>query len=107
MRFHLDEHVPDAVAEGLRRRGIDVTTTGEAGLSAAPDVAHLEFTRRTNRISFTEDDDFLALAQSGLEHNGIVYGHQQAKTVGQIVEHLILIDGCLTEDDMRNHVEFC
>ena len=32
MRFHLDEHVPHAIAEGLRRRGIDVTTTVEAGL---------------------------------------------------------------------------
>src|SRR5262249_17977218 len=30
MRFHLDEHVPHAIAEGLRRRGIDVTTRPNA-----------------------------------------------------------------------------
>lgn len=27
IRFHLDENVSNAIAEGLRRRGIDVTTT--------------------------------------------------------------------------------
>ncbi len=29
IRFHLDENVSNAIAEGLRRRGIDVTTTPE------------------------------------------------------------------------------
>ena len=32
IRFHLDENVPLAVAEGLRRRGVGVTTTSQAGL---------------------------------------------------------------------------
>jgi hypothetical protein len=27
IKFHLDEHVSGAIAAGLRRRGIDVTTT--------------------------------------------------------------------------------
>ena len=34
IRFHLDEHCDLAIAEGLRRRAIDVTTTPEAGLIA-------------------------------------------------------------------------
>jgi hypothetical protein len=38
VRFHLDEHVPPAIAEGLRRRRIDVTTTADAGLRGADDV---------------------------------------------------------------------
>ncbi len=29
IRFHLDESASNAIAEGLRRRGIDVTTTPE------------------------------------------------------------------------------
>lgn len=32
IRFHLDENCSHAIAAGLRRRGIDVTTTPEAGL---------------------------------------------------------------------------
>jgi hypothetical protein len=37
IRFHLDENCPRAIAAGLRRRGIDVTTTPEAGLMGASD----------------------------------------------------------------------
>jgi hypothetical protein len=32
LRFHLDEHIDPDVARALRRYGIDVTTTVEAGL---------------------------------------------------------------------------
>jgi hypothetical protein len=35
MKFHTDEHVSEAVALGLRRRGLDVTTTVQAGLLGA------------------------------------------------------------------------
>jgi hypothetical protein len=46
MRFHLDEHVDFAIARGLRRRGIDVTTTVDAGLRTASDLRHIEFGRQ-------------------------------------------------------------
>jgi predicted nuclease of predicted toxin-antitoxin system len=107
MRFHLDEHVDHAVAQGLRRRGIDVTTTQEAGLGAATDLAHLEFCHENKRVIFTEDEDFLALAASGIEHSGIVYCHRNTRSIGQIIEHLVLIDACMSDGDLRNHVEFC
>jgi hypothetical protein len=35
IRYHLDEHVDPAVAEGLRRRGVDVTTEVETGQNRA------------------------------------------------------------------------
>ena len=35
--FHLDENVSRAIAVGLRRHGVDVTTTLEAGLLDAID----------------------------------------------------------------------
>ena len=107
MRFHLDEHVDHAVAEGLRRRGIDVTTTVEAGLRSASDLAHLEYARRERRVMVADDPDFLALAQQGVEHAGIVYWHKSRRSIGQLIEFLILVDACLSEEDMRNHVEFC
>ncbi len=43
IRFHLDENCHRAVAEGLIRRTIDVTTTPDAGLMSATDeqqIAH-------------------------------------------------------------------
>lgn len=107
MRFHLDEHVDRAVSEGLRRRGIDVTTTPDAGLRTSSDMAHIEYSRRTGRIIFTEDEDYLVLSKSGVEHCGIVYCHPSTLTIGQIIEYLVLIDACMAEEDMRNHIEFC
>ncbi len=32
IKFHLDENVSQAIASGLRRRGVDVTTTPEESL---------------------------------------------------------------------------
>lgn len=34
IRFHLDENVSNVIADGLRRRGVDVSTTPEQGLIA-------------------------------------------------------------------------
>lgn len=45
LRFHLDEHVDPAIAEGLRRYGIDVTTTVEAQLRTKDDTVHLALRR--------------------------------------------------------------
>jgi hypothetical protein len=41
--FHLAEHIPQALASALRHRGIDVTTTAEAGLLGAADREHLAY----------------------------------------------------------------
>jgi predicted nuclease of predicted toxin-antitoxin system len=43
IRYHLDEHVPSAVADGLRRRGIEASTTVDAGLRSATDETHLAY----------------------------------------------------------------
>jgi predicted nuclease of predicted toxin-antitoxin system len=61
IKFHLDENVSNAVAEGLRRRGIDVTTTPEQTLMGASDPEQLAFALKQQRVIFTQDDDFLKL----------------------------------------------
>jgi predicted nuclease of predicted toxin-antitoxin system len=71
MRFHLDEHINPAVAEGLRRRGIDVTTAADAGLLGKSDSEHMEFARRSVRVMVSGDADFLALSNAGVEHSGL------------------------------------
>ncbi len=37
IRFHLDENANNAIADGLRRRGIDVTISVQADLISASD----------------------------------------------------------------------
>jgi predicted nuclease of predicted toxin-antitoxin system len=57
-------------------RGVDVTTTAEAGLQDASDERQLEYIQATGRVIFTEDDDFLRIHSAGQSHPGIVYSKQ-------------------------------
>lgn len=61
VKFYLDEHVHPAVADGLRRRGVDVWTAQQANMLGAADKEHLELARQERRVVFTQDDDFLKL----------------------------------------------
>jgi len=72
IKFYLDEHVPKAVAKGLKRRGVDVLTVVEAGLRGASDEKHLVKAKSEKRVIFTQDDDFLRLQAAGNDHFGIV-----------------------------------
>lgn len=75
IKFHLDENVRNAVAQGLKRREIDVTTTPEQSLIGVSDEVQLEFARSQNRVIFTQDTDFLRINQTNSDHCGIVYSY--------------------------------
>jgi Domain of unknown function (DUF5615) len=106
LRFHLDEHVAGAIAAGLRRRGVDVTTAADAALLGAEDEAHLAFALAHGRVVFTSDEDYLALHDAGTEHAGIAYCQQQSRSIGDVIRGLVLLWEFLDPEDMRNHVEF-
>lgn len=106
IRFHLDESAPAAVAAALKQRGIDVTTPEDVGLVGATDREHLEFCRAQGRTIFTEDTDFLVFHQAGEHHPGIVYCHQQSRTIGEIVRSLALIWELCDSNEMANRLEY-
>ncbi len=106
IKFHLDENVSNAIANGLRMRGIDVTTTPEQKLIAAPDDIQLKFAVSQERVIFTQDIDFLRIHRQGIKHLGIVYCPQQTKSIGQIIQGIVLIWELLTPEEMINHIEY-
>jgi len=106
IKFHLDEHVDPDIARALRRHGIDITTTVDAGLRTRNDPAHLDFIRREGRVVVTHDADFLRYASRSSDHPGIVYCHMGARSVGEIIRSLILIYEVLTPKEMAGHVEY-
>ena len=106
MRFHLDEQVDHAIARGLRKRGIDVTTTTDAGLLSAEDPRQLEFAHRESRVIFTQDADFLRLHHQGLPHAGIVYAAPGSRDIGEIVRFLCLLNDCFDAEEMVGNLEF-
>ncbi len=61
IKFHLDENANNAIADGLKRRGIDVTISVQANLISASDEQQLAFAHAQGRVLFTQDRDFLEL----------------------------------------------
>lgn len=106
LKYHFDEHVGHAIARGLHRRGVDVTTTTDAGLLGASDDEHLDSAMREQRVVFTHDDDFLIKAASGRTHAGVMYCEVDSRTIGYIVDALQFFSDELEPDDMMNRVEY-
>jgi predicted nuclease of predicted toxin-antitoxin system len=106
IRFHLDESVPVAVAIALRQREIDVTAPEDVGLTGSPDREHLEFCRTAQRVLVVQDSDFLAFHQAGERHCGLVFSHQQSRSIGDIVKSLALIWELCNDSEFENRLEY-
>jgi predicted nuclease of predicted toxin-antitoxin system len=106
IRFHLDENCAKAIAGGLRRRGIDVTTTPEAGLEGAIDEHQAAYGLAEGRTLFTQDQDFLRLGAAGVPHAGIVYCVKDTKSIGEIIQLLVLIWEVYEPEEMAGRVEY-
>ena len=105
VRYYVDEHVGNAVVQGLRRRGVDVVTVVEAGMLSETDEAQLAFALNAGRVIFTQDGDFIRLAASGLSHAGIVYA-PQGTPLGRIVRGLLLIHNVLSAEELVGRIEY-
>lgn len=106
IRFHIDESADPDIALALRRAGIDVTTTQEAGLRTAKDPQQWEYAKAERRVIVTHDPDFLRLASGNSDHLGVAYCRQGSRTLGEIIEMLILMHGAMTPDEMAGRVQF-
>ncbi|MBI1295193.1 hypothetical protein GC175_09570 [bacterium] len=106
--LYMDHHVPSAITNGLRLRGVDVLTAREDGASRLADPALLERANALGRVLFTRDDDFLkeaALRQQGIPFAGVIYAHQLRVSIGVCVEQLELLAKAGEPDDLRNQVQ--
>jgi uncharacterized protein with PIN domain len=105
IKFYLDEHIHSAVAEGLRRRGVNVLTVQEAGNTGLSDREQLAIALSEERVMVTMDSDFLTLAVEGVSHAGIGYASPR-RTIGELISALMLLYGVLTSGEMADHVEY-
>lgn len=100
-----DEHVPSAVAKGLRARGIEAFTLAEKGQLGSADLSLLTFAATEGRVLITADPDHLRLHSAGVSDAGIVFAPSDA-SIGAIIGGAMLIAEVLTSEEMMNHVEF-
>jgi hypothetical protein len=61
--FYFDEHIPKAVALGLRIRGVDVITAQEDDRRGIADSLLLDRATELGRPRFSQDSDLLIEAQ--------------------------------------------
>ncbi len=107
IKIYADENVNVAIVEGLKRRGVvawSALDTGKLGLS---DEEQLKYAIKEKAVIFTHDDDFLSLvAESGIEHCGIIYVHQQHLSIGEIIRRLKAIVETMSLVEMHNRILF-
>ena len=106
IRFHLDENCTKAIALGLRRQGIEVTTTPEAKLLGAIDAEQAAYALAQGRVIFTQDRDFLRINAAGVPHAGIAYCEKDTRSIGEIIDSLALLWELCEPEEMANHVEY-
>jgi hypothetical protein len=93
--FYMDVHVPQAITDQLRLRGVDVITAQEDGSAEHFDDQLLLRSSSLGRVMFTHDIRFHAMAcqwqRIGREFNGLIYGDQSGVGIGPYVRDLQII----------------
>ncbi|MCC3415877.1 DUF5615 family PIN-like protein [Microcoleus sp. PH2017_02_FOX_O_A] len=60
--LYMDEHIHLAITVGLQFRDVDVLTVQDDGRTGMPDTIILDRAAELQRVVFTQDEDFLAIA---------------------------------------------
>lgn len=108
--LYMDVHIPQAITDQLRRRGVDVLTAFDDEAQELPDDRLLLRVTQLNRVLFTQDIRFRVLAEAwqveGKQFSGLIFGHQLGGTIGQFVKDLELIAKASEPDEWMNIVEY-
>jgi hypothetical protein len=106
IRYHLDEHIDTAIAVGLRRRGIEVTTTAEAALLQASDQQQITFATSERRVFVTRERGIAAEIPHGATHTGIVIARGGRRNIGPTVLALSRLQRTTTAEEMVDRIEY-
>jgi len=108
LALYMDHHVPKAITNGLRARGVDVITAHEDGTDQFDDPELLDRANELHRILYTQDDDLLIEAtrrmQEGISFHGVIYGHQLRVSIGGCVRDLEIMAKAGEAEDIINQV---
>ncbi len=108
--LYMDEHIHLAITVALQFRDVDVLTVQDDGRKGTPDNILLDRAAELQRVVFTQDEDFLAIAnlrqQEAVNFAGVIYAHQQSVTVGDCVRDLEIIAKVNEPEDLANCVQY-
>ena len=108
--LYMDVHVPRAVTNGLRQRGVDVITAQEDEAATLDDSQLLDRATALKRPLYTQDDDLLNEAHKrqagGSSFAGVIYSHQLHSPIGRCISDLEIIAKACEVEDLMNRIEF-
>jgi hypothetical protein len=106
----MDVHIPAAITEGLRLRGVDVLTAQEDGGRRLSDDKLLDrATALTCPLLLKMMTCYAKCAERqrhGVAFAGVIYGHQLNVTIGQCIRDLELLAKVNEPEDCANRVEY-
>lgn len=104
----MDVHVPQAVTNQLRRRGVDVLTTNDDDTGLFDDESLLSRSTQLKRVLVTQDIRFCARATTwqadGKPFAGLAFAHPLSITIGQFVRDLELIAKASLDGECDNQI---
>ena len=108
LALYIDEHIPIAISDGLKLRGIDVLTVRDDGRAGAADIDNLRRAFELRRVMVTEDHDFERLANefwvSSEGFYGIAFILRQGVSFGVLIDHLELLVTGSEVDEVINRL---
>ena len=110
LAYYFDRHMVKAIADGLRRRGIDVLLTEEDGTDTWGDELLLGRAMELNRVFVSIDRDLRRItadwSRQGRDYAGVVAVKSQYIPVGKVIDDLQLIAEVYTPEEMMNRTEY-
>ena len=110
LAFYFDEHVPRAIAVGLKLRGADVLTAQQDGSEGASDLDLLRRATALGRVLVSFDRDLLREARLALERgdsfSGLVSAHPLAVSVGECIRDLDVVAQVMEPAEMKDLVVY-
>ena len=110
LALYMDVHVPMAVTEALRRRGLDILTSQDDGTAVQDDERLLARATDLGRLFFSQDQDFLRIAaewqRAGRPFVGVLFAAQQGVSLGLLADDLELLLTCCEPAELQNLVTY-
>ena len=108
--LYLDVHIPRAIVQGLRLRGVDILTALDDDGERLADETLLRRATALGRALVSSDHDFLVIAEAwqtaGRRFAGIIFVHPLRVSIGGAVKELELIAKAGNPDDLVDRVEY-
>src|SRR5262249_1702048 len=110
IKLYLDENLmDDDLVAALRKEGVDVVTTLEAGQTANSDEKQLLYASEQGRAIYSYNiRDFVvinaAVLMAGRSHTGIIVAHQTRYGIGEQVRRLKALMDAVSAEEMKDRL---